>query len=821
MKDEVPAARSPEHAPQAKPACCGPYRLGRLLGSGGMGSVYLAERNDGEIQKEVAVKLLRADAPGRWRSRFLEERQALASLDHPAIVRMLDAGHIEDGRPYLVMERVEGRPIDIFSENLDVRGKVELFLKVCDAVSYAHRSLVLHRDLKPTNILVDASGEPKLLDFGIARILDRPEEQTQTGQGWLTPEYASPEQIRGGRETAAADVYSLGAVLYKLVTGRPPRSDAIAAGDSEPVRASRWNPRVPRDLDFILGKTLRAEAHDRYASVDALAEDLGAFLAGRAVRARAGNAWYRTRKLLRRHWAAAAGVAAVIASLLGGLYTVERQRAIAQERFLELRQLASEMLDLDLGIRTLPGSTQARQRLVSAALEYLGGLAQNARSDPDLAAELARAYQRVARIQGVQTELNLGEFAEAGQNLEKADSLIEAVLAAQPKSGDALFRSAAIATDEMIVADTRRRREEALAHAAKAVQQLDALVLRADVAIAQRREIASFYGSAATAYRNLHRYADSVRCAQREVDMARTLPSSGFFLYAGLMSLTGAQRLQGNLAAALANIREAREIAERLPYPSTTERWMSLYAVLEREGILLGGEGRVSLGRSAEAIAALQKAIDLADEAAQQNPHDYSSRSRVADAAADLGNILVERDAQRALAVDDQGIRRLEEVATSTVASRAHAYLLASSSYALRALHRTAEAKRRIDTAFALVRGIGEDPLTSVRLEYPGDKLLRALADYESDAGRPRRALAIYEQLLAKVTVSSPDPRNDLSDAIDVSRTYAAMGPLYRQTGDTVRAAGMELRRLELWEQWDRKLPNNAFVRRQLAAASH
>jgi len=332
---------------------CGPYRLGRVLGRGGMGTVYLAERDDGEVDQRVAVKLLRygGDEPA-FRDRFLRERQILANLSHPGIARLLDAGQTGDGQPYLVMEYIDGSPIDVYAERLDPREKVALFIQVCDAVSYAHRNLIVHRDLKPSNILVDGSGRVKLLDFGIAKILDASREQTQTRERLLTPDYASPEQVRGGAQTTATDIYSLGAVFYKLLTGRSPHAPAaetqeaveIAICLKEPVAPSRLNPGVPKDLDFVLGKALRKEPDERYPSVDAFADDLRAFLEWRPVRARSGNAWYRTRKFMRRYRLPVAAATLVLASLSAGLYVANRQRAIAQRRFQQVRQLANKVL---------------------------------------------------------------------------------------------------------------------------------------------------------------------------------------------------------------------------------------------------------------------------------------------------------------------------------------------------------------------------------------------------------------------------------------------------------------------------------------------
>src|SRR5579871_3039580 len=274
----------------------GPYRLLDVIGRGGMGAVYLAERADGEVTQQLAVKLLPPGAGDVQRERFLQERQILASLAHPNIARMLDAGHLASGQPYLAMEYVAGKPIDAFAADLSVRQKVALFLKVCTAAAYLHRNLVVHRDLKPSNILVTADGEPKLLDFGISKMLDVATDTTVTSMRMLTPDYASPEQVTGGRPSTATDIYSLGAVLYRLLTNRPahefddhsPEAIALAITTREVIRPSKWAPELKGDLESILLKSLRKDPLERYATAEQFAEDLQAFLQSRSVRARSG-----------------------------------------------------------------------------------------------------------------------------------------------------------------------------------------------------------------------------------------------------------------------------------------------------------------------------------------------------------------------------------------------------------------------------------------------------------------------------------------------------------------------------------------------------
>ena len=805
---------------------CGPYRLVRLLGSGGMGAVYLAERTDGEIQQQVAVKLLRAgDHRSRWRDRFLQERQLLASLNHPSIVHVIDAGHTQDGRPYLVMEFVEGVPVDVYAAGIDIRARLRLFLRVCEGISHAHGHLIIHRDLKPSNILVDGSGQPKILDFGIAKLLGGTDEITQTVERLLTPSYASPEQLHGESQNTATDVYSLGAVLYKMLTGAAPYGNAPPAPDAEVTPPSRLNPDVSRDLDFIVLRALRNEPDRRYASVDAFAWDVRALLEHRPVQARSGNAWYRTQRFLRRSWMPVTAAVLVIASLSVGLFVANRARLIAERRFSQLRQLSDKVFELDKAIKNLPGSTPARQRLVSASLEYLEGLASDARGDLDLDQEMGDAYERVAKVQGVPNELNLGEFQQAEANLKKADSFIETVLRSRPANRSALHSSATIANDSMILAETEHRDADAQAYARKAGTRLDALLRLGQARESDLDAAAGIYCNIAQASNNMHLYSQAVPYAQRCIETAEAMAPgwrAGSRRSGGLSLLANARRYQGDLDAALQAIEEARTISEQLVYSDDTARMMAVYGVLFREGMILGEDGGVSLGRSAEAIEAFTKAFEMTEASARKNPGDYASRSRVANCGVNLGNILTHNDPERALAIFDTSIARLGEVGNNIAARHDRALTLAGSSYALRALHRTAEAKQRIDAAFQILKETKDYPAAQIPFDRTGVyQVVLASADWEAENGSPQRAVEIYENLLAKATAAKPQPLTDLRDAPPVSDLYAAMAKLYRQTGAIQKAESMEARRRDLWQHWDSQLPNNPFVQRQIASARH
>ena len=808
---------------------CGPYRLVRLLGRGGSGAVFLAERVDGQVEQRVAVKLLRRDSEeDALRKRFLQERQILASLQHPGIARLLDAGQTLEGKLYLVMDYVDGIPIDAYLGKLDLRAKLDAFLKVCDAVSYAHRNLVIHRDLKPSNILVGADGQPKLLDFGIAKILDAATDQTRTQERLLTPDYASPEQVRGQQQTTATDVYSLGAVLYKLLTGRSPHAlgnESLEAVDHaicavEPVPARRLNPNLPKDLDFVLQKALRKEPEERYGSVEAMAGDLIAFLEWRPVRARSGDRWYRTVRFVRRYRALVAAGTLTIVGLSTGLYVANRQRLIALERFRELHLLSAKVFDLDTKIQLLPGATDARQNLVAMSLDYLERLGRSAPGDVDLAQEMASAYLRVARIQGVPTGLNLGDFSKAEISLQKADHYAQLVLASRPKEADALFLSAGIAHDRMILAHSTRRNEDARRHSARTVDLLGRMLATGKATPAQHNYAAAYLADVALYHTNIHEYEEAVRIARQSIEVGRGYPEDRQNRAASLSMIGSALRSQGKLQESLQALREARQIAETETYRSPTMRAVNLYGILLREARTLGQSSNISLGRTDEAIAVYRTAVDLTEHAAEGDPRDQTTRDRLAVCSRELGELLANKDPAESLAVFDLGIRRLREVKNNTTARQREAQALAESSYPLRRMHRFPEARQRIEAAFAVLTGIQEYPAKQARPDDEVAAALRARADYEAEAGDRKQAVAIYEQLFANLMAAKPNPTGDLADAAKVSTMYSDMARIYRLAHDPGHAGKMDEQRLRLWQDWDARQPQNVYVQRQLALRS-
>ncbi len=836
----------------------GAYTLKSLIGEGGMGSVWLAERNDGRFERRAAVKFLRASLQGRrGAERFKREGAILARLVHPHIAQLLDAGVSLAGEPYLVLEYVEGEDIVEYCNHrrLCVEARVRLFLDVLAAVAHANANLIVHRDLKPSNVLVAADGQVKLLDFGIAKLLENEGAEgnatllTREGGGALTPQYAAPEQLTGGPVTTATDVYAAGVLLYALLTGRhpvgpashstadlvksivevnPPRASEAAGGKdgahaSAAQRATspdRLRRLLRGDLDTIIAKALKKNPQERYPSAAALAGDLRRYLGHERVSARPDTLAYRTAKFLRRYWLPVSAASLIMLSLATGLYVANRERIIAQDRFAQLKQLSSHIFDLDSEIRDLPGSTQARQRLVTMALEYLDGLAAHTRGNVDLTEDLAQGYWRAGRIQGVPVELNLGEPAKAEASLKRADQLMDVVLSSRPNDPTALLVSANIANDRMILAEEAGENADALAYANKSAARTDALLRRGSARDSDRIAAARIYGNIALADINMHLYEQAIPYAERSVEITRGVPSARYRVAQGLSLLANAQRYEGDLGRALKNIQEARKIAEAAAYQNPTERAIDEYGILLREGYILGENGGVNLGRPREAVEPLQKAFSMEDKLAREDPSDAVSRDRLVTSGLALGNVLREWDPQRALAVYDLALKRNKEIHESPPTLRDRALLLANSAYALGRLHRPAAAKQRIQGALSILKKTKDYPAARIKLDSEAFVVASAQADFEAEMGHAHRATQLYEQLLARVMATRPAAFTDLRDAPGMSRLYENLERLYRRSGETAKAQDMESRRIKLWQLWERKLPNNPFVLRQIAAAA-
>ncbi len=422
----------------------GPYRILGELGTGGMGSVFKATRDDDAYQKVVAIKIIRANlAHTQLEARFRAERQILAQLEHPYIARLIDGG-THDNLPYIVMEFIEGQSIDEYvkQNKLPTKDRLILFRKVCEAVQHAHARLIVHRDLKPGNILVLPDGTPKLLDFGIAKLLDQETPEgplTQTGWLLMTPDYASPEQVRGETITVASDVYSLAVILYELLTGERPYklknyspseiqdlvcSQAVQAPSSRVTRASKLRRQLEGDLDNVILMALRKEPERRYQSVEQFSEDLRRHLIGETVSARPDTFIYRSSKFVKRNSLAVGLAVVLLISILTGAALVYREGLRAQRRFTQVRAIANRVLtEFDPEASKLPNSTKLRASMVRASMEYLDSLAAETTNDPDLQYEVAFSYSRVGDTLGYPRNANLNQPFEAAIAYNKAIDL--------------------------------------------------------------------------------------------------------------------------------------------------------------------------------------------------------------------------------------------------------------------------------------------------------------------------------------------------------------------------------------------------------------
>jgi serine/threonine protein kinase len=421
------------------PLSFGPYRVVRHLAAGGMGSVYEAIRDE-DFQKRVAIKVANTPvASDFWIAQLRRERQILAGLDHPNIAKLLDGGSTAEGLPYLVIEYVEGEPVTAYADRrkLTVRERVELFLKVCAAVSFAHQNLVVHRDLKPGNILVTGAGTPMLLDFGVAKLVttvdaQKPASETRSSAPFFTPDYCTPEQLTGKAITTRTDVCQLGLLLLHLLTGRsprvfeaspPPLGELISTVCEQPVPLPsellkspdqvHLRREVTGDLDAIVSKATQIDPWLRYDSVDRMVEDLQRWSEGLPVEARPQTRLYRLKKLAARRWRLLAISAVALSVTSIGVAAYVHQSQLARQRFDASRALAGQMLfEQQDRLEKLPGTSAVRDQLATNALSYLNRLSEGGSMPADLREELVRGYSKLAQLRNGEL-LDVAKAAEA------------------------------------------------------------------------------------------------------------------------------------------------------------------------------------------------------------------------------------------------------------------------------------------------------------------------------------------------------------------------------------------------------------------------
>ncbi len=732
----------------------GPWKVAEKLGAGGMGIVYRAVRADGAFEKDAALKILHMDSP-ETQARFRHERHILARLEHPNIARLLDGGETAHGS-YLVMEFVEGKTLLDYAAKakLDRNARLRLFLDVCGAVSYLHRNLVVHRDLKPSNILVTAAGVPKLLDFGIAKLLHEDAKRTATGMFALTPQYASPEQVRGLPVTTGSDVYSLGVILFELLSGRPP----YAFKTLTPIEVDRTvceapipRPEISEDLDNILMMALRKEPERRYASVDEFADDIRRSLENLPVRARPDTAIYRTSKFLRRNWAFAAGLVVVLGSLTAGIVTTRVEANRAQRRFNEARLYANALLgEFYTQIQQLPGATRARGILMRETVAYLNKLAKESEGDPELQFDLAVGFRKIGDLQGASDTSNLADSGAALENYRRSLQLADSALAAGIDRKRALETISSVKIDLADAVRSRGDDEGALRLLTEAREQgLEAGAPRhATSAFLRIADIWSSRGEPAKA-------AGFVRDALR-IAAERRLPEGlTANMYSRLAEFAAAQ---GRLDEALAHIQESERagLAYWKQRPNSNYRTIVYRDALAVHAALLAGRPpslglpseAISLAREAAAISRRQLAGDTADVNARMDLPEMARLIAPVFAATDRAQLTpLEEDLRAAEAV-------IEKAASGDLRNREALHLCRGTrAYCLSALGRCAEAQPLFAAA---AEGMRETVKQVPSRIDPPLRLSWILLDWAGCRGAPadalrREARGILEPLAARL----------------------------------------------------------------------
>lgn len=705
---------------EAVPSRLGAYRIIELIGRGGMGAVYLAERDSGDFSRTVAIKIIK---PGIFSpdlvERFQRERQTLALLTHPNIARLYDGGETETGSPYIVMEYVDGAPLLDWARerNASRAERLRIFTDICDAVAFAHARLVVHRDLTPANVLVTAEGVAKLIDFGIARPADDAAREGGAAALTMTPGYAAPERMLGAPVTTSADIYSLGRLLDDLLAPKP---------DEAEIRA-------------IIARACASEPQDRYPSVDALRADLDAWRTRQPVNAYSRKAGYRLRKFAARHSGALTASIAAFALLAGGLAVTlvanaraERARALAEERFEQTRAIANSMLfDVFDEVSNVSGTTTAREMLARTSLTYLEALAADPNAPVDVRVEAGLGFLRLAQVVGGGQASELGRYQDANALLAQAQSILEPLFEAHPQEPSVARAMATLLLEQSGAAlYTDNDADNAFALAARARDILEPY--RTEDVRAARQYIAALQAQA-DSYGWNDRYADALPLHQQAEAFAAALPPD-FSGNIDVMRARGSNlRLMGDALHRLERTEEARITLER--------------AVAQQRAVTQAAPNNPSYMRSL-AIALWFSAV-----VHRSNGRDDAARATIEESVA-VARRMRERDP------NDAGAIRMVAISTEVYAQVLGDLRRFDESYAagqdVIAAHR--ELVRRAGGAAGAKRSLAAALMTHGGNSYNAGAYPRACVAWDE-------GLAIYEELNAAGAMSDRDRTVTLAEA--------------------------------------------------------
>lgn len=852
----------------------GPYRLTRLIGRGGMGAVYEAVRDDDQFQQRVALKLIKRGMDSDFvRERFLRERQILAGLEHPHIARLFDGGATAEGLPYFVMEFVEGEPITDYCCRLSLDEKLKLFRDVCAAVQHAHQKLVVHRDLKPSNIMVTAEGTPKLLDFGIAKLLSPdPGEavtRTETAVRLMTPDYASPEQVRGETITTSSDVYSLGIVLYELLTGRRPYQfdtyapqaiervvcDTVAPPPSEAARtgaATTPARQLEGDLDNIVMMALRKEPERRYRSVEQFSEDLQRYLSGLPVTARADTFGYRTSKFVRRNRVAVLAAALVLLSLLGGIAVATRsarqariERERAERRFAQVRKLSNTFLfGFHDKIQNVPGTIEAREMVAQTALEYLDSLSQEATGDAQLEWELAVAYQKVGDVQGDPWAENIGKSLDAMRSYQKSLALAErlnrfgshdlkmARLLAQDyfKVGILQAESGGLAAAH----DVLRRAVAAAETLEEQTHEKQDLVFLQNCHI----RLGNSYLDMGDPRRALEHHRHQTRLAERR---AREFPEEIAQFALALAYSFGPEAMisLGQVNEARAQYEQSLALLDALLVKKPTEPRYQRARMIDLIwlGNLAGNPRFINQGDAATALRHYRQALGIAEQLAALNARNARAQQDLAGGHRLMAEVLLlgqpaeikqaVEHFQQALGI----VRALSAGATKDTQSlRREAQYLKGLGDALNRLGDRANALQNLQQALQIWRELFKQDGADLRTRAELHTNLLALADLTLLTGEHNSALKLYNEAMTLAQTPPLEQSSDLYVRWRLADSYAGLSHWHAARAAASSAVeATEHRReacrfaqqsLGLWDAWSRYAPSANFDQRRREQAA-
>jgi eukaryotic-like serine/threonine-protein kinase len=842
----------------------GAYRLLSPLGQGGMGTVWLAERSDGRFERRVAIKFLRFSLAASGGERFKREGRILGQLDHPHIAKLIDAGITERGEPYLVLEHVEGDPIDEYCDRhkLEVDARIRLFLDVLSAVEHAHASLIVHRDLKPSNVLVTMDGQVKLLDFGIAKLLGNETGSSEAtmltleGGAALTPQFAAPEQITGAPVTTATDEYALGVLLYLLSAGRNPAGASTSSAaelvkaivETEPGRVSdvvlssaesssvaaqrsttpeRLARQLRGDLDTIIGKALKKNPAERYGSVAAFGDDLQRYRKHEPIAARPDSFTYSAGKFMARN---KLGVTVAVLALLGvatGVIAVEREARHAEYRFQQVQRLAHTVLfDLNPQIENLAGSTPARELLVKTSLEYLDSLAAESGNDPKLQIELATAYEKIGDVQGNSRYSNLGHPEASLESYRKA-VVIARKLRPSPEALEILAGAyTGIGTVQATQLSDRIAGRESLRTATQIADSIPATTAKQDYQL--RVEAYGLLG-------DIDEINDPSRAAQpiqRALDIAREWsradpgPQPKVYVAALMKDWADIQWGMGDLNTARSILLDSLKIFQDLIVQEPNNAKWGTQEIIdwERLGLLSGHPDFFNLGDRKTAAGWFQKLMLQSERNLAADPKDIRARFDLSEAIADLAAVYRDSDPrrserlyQRSLALSTSALA--DDPRDSDILYWQSFERVGFASLALK-VGKNSIARDQVQKAIGVLEGLSSrDPVEVSAHELLALALQKRAASQLRDGSTSgaEQDLRRSENMLTKLSSANP---NNLTVLRDLADCYRAKGDLAKSRSDWKKAQREYQKSLDLWQRWLQIGKSSVYDQRQRALAT-